>query len=362
MLLAEKLPCEARTFCSMESYSSDQLLKSQDQHQNLSKPTATTVLCCSNSSATVSGDLTLQKSTSDLPALSSSDFPSCSPKLKERLLQNHSNLTSDITGLRLSCTEVLQPTSSCSSAESQGDERPSTQNTTESPACLSLKDSDGDSSTLQNHVSENLGTGLEDSADADFQNSRSLVADSAYNAVKDYSGVVDLGLHVSVDSALDSKRVTATILSPSEDFRSIYASNSGSLTTSATAGGTSVSEPETVHSFPDLDSVDAWLEFPLPGKSTALSLCVSRRAAWYVDKAQRLYCSSLKGPGLCWNAVDQPAEQISCSPSGFIVWRVYRGSAFSAVGKINVKFPSGTEWREVAREVAYVAVDDTVVW
>jgi len=207
-----------------------------------------------------------------------------------------------------------------------------------------------------------LGTGLEDSADADFQNSRSLVADSAYNAVKDYSGVVDLGLHVSVDSALDSKRVTATILSPSEDFRSIYASNSGSLTTSATAGGTSVSEPETVHSFPDLDSVDAWLEFPLPGKSTALSLCVSRRAAWYVDKAQRLYCSSLKGPGLCWNAVDQAAEQISCSPSGCIVWRVYRGSAFSAVGKINVKFPSGTEWREVAREVAYVAVDDTVVW
>jgi len=76
----------------------------------------------------------------------------------------------------------------------------------------------------------------------------------------------------------------------------------------------------------------------------------------------RLYYSSLAGTGLRWTALDQPASHITTSPSGFIVWRLHHSSAFTAVGKLMAKSPAGSEWREVARDVAHVAADDHVVW
>jgi len=306
------------------------------------------------------------KSTSDMPALCSCDVSSCSPKSKEGFLQNDVNLASETGGLELSSDiilhtydETLQSASICCLTDKNID----TQNTTESAASLSncdTKDTVKAQATIQNHVPDNLLTSLESSPAINSQNRPSL---NTFDAVNDHSGAVNLGLCVSVDSALESNEFTATLMPPSEDFQSIYASNSYSLTTSAIADRTLIFEPETtIRSYPDSDSIDAWLEFPLPGKSTALSLSVSRRTAWYVDKAEHLYYALLKGPGLSWKSVDQPTQQISCSPSGSIVWRVYHGSAFSAVGKITGKSPAGTEWREVAREVAYVAVDDNVVW
>jgi len=352
----------------LESCSGDQLLKSQDI-SSLSRPTAILRCssCCTNTdSAGASCEVRLHKSTSDMPALCSCDFSGRSPKSKEGFLRTDVNSAPETTGLELSCYntvhtrgETLLSADTCSLTDRNVD----TQNTTELADSLlncDTKDTVKAQANIQNRVPDNLLTSLGSSPDISSQNGQTSLNTSG--AVNDRSGAVNLGLHVSVDSALKSNDFMATIMSPSEDFQSIYASNSNSLPTSAIADRTFISEPETTHSYPDSDSIDAWLEFPLPGKSTALSLSVSRRNAWYIDKAENLYCSSLKGPGLSWKSVDQPTQQISCSPSGSIVWRVYRGSAFSAVGKVSGKSPASTEWREVAREVAYVAVDDNVVW
>lgn len=381
--MAEKLQSDFGTVSSLESRTSDQPLKSLDITSLSSRPAAATSLHHSISYAntantSASCDLRAHKSTSDMHAFMSSDVLS-SEKSKDDLHVNDS-VTSDTAGPELSCTvandslhtssEILQSVSSCSSTHSVADKNSDSQITVETTASQSdcttthlLTDSTEALVPVQNHVHRNLATSVESSVVTGLSNSQNLNTDIAFDTVKDYSGADSLGLRVNIDLALESKGITATIMSPSEDFQSIYASNNTSTqTTSAVTDGTFISKPDTTCSYPDLDGADAWLEFPVPGKSSALSLCVSRRTAWYVDKAEHLYCSSLKGPGLTWNSVNQSTQQISCSPSGFIIWRVYRSSAFSAIGRITGKSPAGTEWREVAREVAYIAADDNVVW
>jgi len=350
VLLADKLSSDSRSISSLESCDSDQPLKSLD------------ISSLSNAAdSTVVTDSATRVTTSNMPA-STSDVSDCSLKPQGSLPGSDGYSPSDTAGLRLSSTAVASAAkigaeylqSSCTSTASMIDKNISAENTDQS-----LKDSVKDV-TLQNLTPENLVTsvvyGLHDAC-----LSSSMHASS--DVVKDHNGAVNKGLCVSIDTTLTSKGITATIMSPSEDFQSIYASNDNPLMTSATTTHVElVPEPEPVHDYADLDGVDAWLEFPVPEMSTTLSLSVSRQTVWYIDKAERLYFSSLNGPGLTWRSVDQPTHQISCSPSGFIVWRVYRGSAFCAIGKITGKSPAGTEWREVAREVARVTADDNVVW
>jgi len=322
--------------------------------------------------------LRVHNPTNSLPVPVSCDFTSRSAKLKKSLLDNDDMSASDSTRLEASCSmtvdtlqtglEILPVASSCDNANSLQDENAGAWNTSETARCVRshvLPDCEttqvlNDSVKALVTVPANSVTESESGMDTDFHKSLSLNANNASSLIEDSSGAVKLGLCISVDSAL--KGFTPTVVSPSEDFQSIYALNNSSTTSSAVTGGTSVIDPQTIHSFPDTDSIDAWLEYSLPGKFAAQSLCVSRRTAWCVDKANHLYYSSLKGPGLSWINADQPTQQISSSPSGFIVWRVYRGSAYSAIGRITGKSPAGTEWREVAREVAYVAADDNVVW
>jgi len=330
--MLEKLPpCDSKSVSSLESYDSDQLLKSFDvPHQ-----ASTAAIPCSSSCA-----------------------------------------DSDTSGMEWLChtnTDSLQTASSFSSCNSTSDKNDSSQQNTSETAMyvhdraqldcntsLLLEDFVEDVMPLRNCVPKDLITSSEGCAADDLQNRSSLNAGKLSVSAANHSGAISSGLRVSIASALKSECAKFTILSPSEDFRSIYASDSNS---EASLDTTPLqSKPEPTHSYQDPDSADAWLEFPVPDKSLALSLCVSQRTVWYVDKTERLYYSSLQGPGLVWLTDSQPAEQISCSPSGYIVWRVYHGSAFSAVGRITGKSPAGTEWREVAREVAYVAADDSVVW
>lgn len=382
MLLTEKLRNDSRSASSLESYDSDQPVKLSDSPSLFKPATATVVIDCSSSSCS---NTTNASSSCDLkmhnPVPVSRDFTTCSEKSKDCSLFNDSKSTSDMTGLDPSnninmTTDILQTgaetlpnASSCSSTNClQDNYNAGTRDTCETAACHVLSDSGTTQAlkdsllTIQNHVSENQVAISESSLNTDFQSCLSLNTNNASSAVEDASATIKTGLCVSINSAFDSQGIAATIMSPSEDFRSIYALKSSSLTTSPVTDEASMSESETTHSYPDSDSVDAWLEFSVTGKPAAQSLCVSRRTAWYVDKSDRLFFSSLKGPGLTWINVSQPAQQVSSSPSGFIVWRVHRGSAFSAVGRITGKSPAGTEWREVAREVAYVAVDDSVVW
>ena len=377
VLLLEKSPCDSKSVSSLGSCDSDQpSLKSLD----IPLQAATDVIQCQADTDNASSDWRLAEPAVDISQLVSDDLSNCCPTSKEVL--NDSDVALNVTGMESSCwtvtdvpqTDVLRTASSFINADCISDKNDGSRNTSETStsvydhALLDCNTSQllGDYVEavipLQNCIPKDSTANSEGCAATGLQSASSLKISKFPDAVEGHSGAISVRLGKSIDSAFKSRGVKPTIMSPSDDFQSIYASGNISQTSSFTTHEVILSMPESTHGYQDLASIDAWLEFPVPEKSTALSLCVSRRTVWYIDKTERLYYSSLKGPGLSWNTDSQPAEQISCSPSGFIIWRVYRGSAYSAIGRITAKSPAGTEWREVAREVAYVAADDSVVW
>lgn len=105
-------------------------------------------------------------------------------------------------------------------------------------------------------------------------------------------------------------------------------------------------------------TVEVWLEFYLPAPIKSLSL--SSKYAWCVDRLDHVHYALFSQP-LKWVQVDQPGHQVSVSPNGSIVWLLYKNSAYSA-NKISPRSPAGAEWREVAREVSSLSVDNHVAW
>lgn len=107
-------------------------------------------------------------------------------------------------------------------------------------------------------------------------------------------------------------------------------------------------------------AMTTWHEFSTPARLSSIS--VSSRHIWCTDELNRIHYSGLSGEGLQWQTLQQTtAQQIAVAPSGWIVWRLDGGSAFAAKG-VSHRCPSGVEWVEVARDVAYIAVDDTEAW
>ena len=74
-----------------------------------------------------------------------------------------------------------------------------------------------------------------------------------------------------------------------------------------------------------------------------------------------MYCYSSAGPGLRWKAEKEQADQLTTSPSGDIVWRVWNSSLYVAT-KVSIRSASASKWVEAAREVAFAALDDRAGW
>lgn len=104
---------------------------------------------------------------------------------------------------------------------------------------------------------------------------------------------------------------------------------------------------------------DAWSTFAAPGNVQSLS--ISEKHVWIVDRNDRLHYSWLGGQGLRWKQCQKHARQVAVSPSGFIVWRLHKGSAYAGTG-VSTRSPEGSKWVEVARGVAHIAVDNHVAW
>jgi len=106
--------------------------------------------------------------------------------------------------------------------------------------------------------------------------------------------------------------------------------------------------------------VNNWVQLRSP--SDVRSLSVSLRHVWCVDSSDKLCYSQLHGSGLRWFVVaTAPAQQVSVSPSGSLVWRLDGGSAYAA-RNVSARHPWGNKWTEVARDVSWVSVDDHVAW
>ena len=107
-------------------------------------------------------------------------------------------------------------------------------------------------------------------------------------------------------------------------------------------------------------SVNMWTEISAQGN--LLSLCASSTHVWYTDKSCNIWYSGLTGPGLTWRKANGYATQVSVSPLGNIVWRLYKGVAYAGT-KITTKSPEGLKWAQaVQSDVAYICVDETCAW
>jgi len=106
--------------------------------------------------------------------------------------------------------------------------------------------------------------------------------------------------------------------------------------------------------------VNNWVQLPAPANIRSLS--VSSRHIWCVDMSGQVLYSPLHGPGLRWFVVTTaPAQQVSVSPSGSLVWRL-DGRTVYAARNVTARQPWGNKWSAVARDVTWISADDHVAW
>ena len=151
-----------------------------------------------------------------------------------------------------------------------------------------------------------------------------------------------------------------------DDFYSEYGPNSPESLSSHSSLHPSDSMTDSIHIL-DVPqnvsmgkSVNMWTEISAQGNM--LSLCASTTHVWYTDKSANIFYSTLTGPGLSWRKASGYATQVSVSPMGNIVWRLYKGVAYAGT-KITAKSPEGMKWvQAVQGDVAYICVDETCAW
>lgn len=104
---------------------------------------------------------------------------------------------------------------------------------------------------------------------------------------------------------------------------------------------------------------NTWTEVVTSGN--LLSLVVSDLHIWCTDRSSNIWYSNIKSPGIKWVKANGYAKQISVSPSGMIVWRVYKDTVYAGT-KITSKHPEGMKWVEAIRGVQSVSVDNYSAW
>ena len=126
-------------------------------------------------------------------------------------------------------------------------------------------------------------------------------------------------------------------------------------------------EEEEVHDDSSADpDADIWVTVPHPCRGHVQSICLSDRLLWLVDSRNMVYCTEVNTKGKKWELIKHPMQQVSSSPSGFIVWGVYRHNAYVRFG-FELSIPGHT-WRNVskntslAHKVRYVCADEAGVW
>ena len=108
-------------------------------------------------------------------------------------------------------------------------------------------------------------------------------------------------------------------------------------------------------------TTDIWSTvLPCPSKLGAKRIAAAGRILWVMDSKGTTYWYSLENDQ--WNSEKQGMEYISSSPSGFVVWGLYKGQPYARKG-ITKKVPQGQTWQKVDREsVKLIAVGESCVW
>ena len=173
-------------------------------------------------------------------------------------------------------------------------------------------------------------------------------------------------------SDISCSRINTSTCSPVEspdDFYSKYR-HFGRITTDSEAGvsieqvleQSAKNDDGSAYHGSEAVVADTWSEFLMSDKFEGLlSMGMSERHIWCVDKHEAVTYSRTNKQQLNWQSVSALAHQLAVSSSGAIMWRLYKGSVYVALC-VTPSVPVGTKWNEVVREVKHIAVDDAVAW
>ena len=108
-------------------------------------------------------------------------------------------------------------------------------------------------------------------------------------------------------------------------------------------------------------TTDIWSTvLPCPSKLGVKRIAASGGILWVMDSKGTTYWYSLENDQ--WSSEKQGMEYISSSPSGFVVWGLYKGQPYARKG-ITKKVPQGQTWQKVDHEsVKLIAVGESCVW
>ena len=111
---------------------------------------------------------------------------------------------------------------------------------------------------------------------------------------------------------------------------------------------------------------DIWVPVPHPSRNPLQSVCMSEQLLWVVDSRGTVYHTTTESKGRDWQGTEKPMNEIASSPSGKIVWGIFRQNAYARLG-IGMN-PAGRVWRNVtkntplAHKIKQIAADETGVW
>lgn len=126
-------------------------------------------------------------------------------------------------------------------------------------------------------------------------------------------------------------------------------------------------EEEVVHDDSTADpDADIWVTVPNPCRGHVQSICLSDYLLWLVDSRNMVYCTEVNTKGKKWELIKHPMQHVSSSPSGCIVWGVYRHNAYVRLGfdmsRAGVVWRNVTKSTSLAQKVRHVCVDEAGVW
>lgn len=173
-----------------------------------------------------------------------------------------------------------------------------------------------------------------------------------------------------------AKSVFSTPESPTEDFYTMYLSNTSvtsqkdvkhhpllpSTADNETVEVEGIDLANKVDKFdlePSYKIINNWTEMFTTGNVACL--CLTDTHIWHVDRSSNIWYCSLNSPGFKWQKANGNAKMMAVSHSGSIVWRLYKDTVYAGT-KIVAKHPEGMKWIEAVREVQYISVDETMAW
>ena len=154
------------------------------------------------------------------------------------------------------------------------------------------------------------------------------------------------------------KKYTDTMATRREQRRELF----GAISPQPKEGSDQLKEPVKEDKLVAGSTTDIWITIsPCPSKVIVKRITAANGILWAMDSKGATYWYHLDNNQ--WHTEKLNMEYISSSPSGSVVWGIYKGHTYVRKG-MNKKAPQGQFWDKVGHEVLVrlIAVGESCVW